>query len=328
MERKKAGLQCAAAGIGLLVLIFDGARALEGAQTGIQLCITTVIPSLFPFFVLSILFTSSLDNFCNPKLQILSKYMGIPPAAASILFPAVLGGYPVGAKAVGDLYRNHRITKAEAEHLLSFCSNAGPSFIFGMVSGFFPERKTIWVLWFIHIFSVFLTALSIPVEKEKTEDSFSPESTDGQAIIWSAAKAMCLVCCWVILFRMVITFLNAWLLWILPVWLQVLLKGFLELTNGCCDLLLISDIHLRFVLCSCMLSFGGVCVLLQTVGVTKGLGLSGYLKGKCLQTAFSFLLSCALVWQYGFFLLTAIPIFLILLRKTQNRYRNPRMIPV
>ena len=328
MERKKAGLQWAAAGIGLLVLIFDGARALEGAQTGIQLCITTVIPSLFPFFVLSILFTSSLENYYSPKILVLSKFLGIPPAASSILVPAVLGGYPVGAKAVGDLYRNHRITKAEAEHLLAFCSNAGPSFLFGMVSGFFPEKRTIWTLWFIHIFSAFLTALSIPAENPKKEDSFSLGSKDNQAIIWSAAKAMCLVCCWVVLFRMVIAFLNAWLLWLLPVWLQVLLRGFLELTNGCCDLLLVSDIHLRFVLCSCMLSFGGVCVLLQTVGVTKGLSLAGYLKGKCLQTAFSFLLSCALVWQYGFFLLTAIPIFLILLRNTQNRCRNPRMIPV
>ena len=54
MERKKTGLQGAMAGVGLLILILDSSLALEGARTGMDLCIRTVIPSLFPFFVLSV----------------------------------------------------------------------------------------------------------------------------------------------------------------------------------------------------------------------------------------------------------------------------------
>ena len=38
------------------------------------------------------------------------------------------------------------LQKHQAERLLSFCSNAGPAFLFGMLSGFFPEKKTLWML--------------------------------------------------------------------------------------------------------------------------------------------------------------------------------------
>ena len=47
-------LPCAA----MLALILDSKTALLGAQSGLDLCVRTVIPSLFPFFVISILLTA------------------------------------------------------------------------------------------------------------------------------------------------------------------------------------------------------------------------------------------------------------------------------
>ena len=45
---------------GILLLILDGKTAISGASEGLQLCIRSVIPSLFPFFVLSNLLTGTL----------------------------------------------------------------------------------------------------------------------------------------------------------------------------------------------------------------------------------------------------------------------------
>ena len=45
---------------GISILILDSRTALIGAQEGIVLCLQTVIPSLFPFFMLSNLLTGSL----------------------------------------------------------------------------------------------------------------------------------------------------------------------------------------------------------------------------------------------------------------------------
>ena len=183
-------------------------------------------------------------------------------------------------------------------------------------------------MWFIHLCSAAMTALVIPEELSHQSAISSFPQKHKTEIILSAAKAMCLVCCWVVLFRILISFLKAWFLWILPVWMQVLLMGVLELVNGCCALMLITDTRLRFVLCSCMLAFGGVCVLLQTISVTEGLSVQGYVKGKIMQTLFSLLLSCTAILQRGFFLAGVIPVLIMILRKKQNRYRNPKIIPV
>ena len=122
------------------------------------------------------------------------------------------------------------------------------------------------------------------------------------------------VCCWVILFRILVTFLQQWFLWQLPPWLAVFVTGMLELTNGCCELMQIENIGVRFVICSCMLAFGGFCVLLQTASVTKGLSLRYYVLGKGMQTIFSLLLSCAVIWKYGWALTAVVPL-LCFLRK-------------
>ena len=316
------------AGIGLLILIFDSRLALEGAGTGIDLCIKTVIPSLFPFFVLSMILTKGLGDCIPDPLQKLGLMLGIPASGISVLIPAFLGGYPVGANCIGDLYRNNHISKEDAQRMLAFCSNAGPSFLFGMVSGFFPEQKTVWLLWMIHICSAVLTASAIPFEKSR-DTVQNPSQTSRHAdTILPAARAMALVCCWVVLFRVLIAFLDAWFFRRLPVWLQVLLMGALELTNGCCALPMIADANLRFLLCSCMLSFGGICVLFQTASVTKGLSLACYIKGKLMQTLFSFLLSCAIVLDRGWYFAIFLPLCVILFRKAQNRYGNPGILPV
>ena len=325
MERKQYPVQGILAAAGLLILILDSTLALEGARAGIDLCIRTVIPSLFPFFVLSMILTNTLTGWNCTAVRTAAKLLGIPGNAVSVLIPAVLGGYPVGAKCVADLFYRQMINRQEAERMLAFCSNAGPSFLFGMVSGFFPEQKMVWLLWAIHLFSAALTAAVIPAGIAQNHPQQQKPDHREHSVILPAARAMGLVCCWVILFRIIIYFLDAWFFWLLPIWLRVFLMGILELANGCCGLMLVTDVGLRFLLCSCMLAFGGICVLFQTVSVTKGLSVSSYLKGKLLQTLFSFLLSLCVAAERGTLMAAAIiPVLMILLKKTKNKYGNPR----
>lgn len=328
MEQNRKALKSIMAALGLLTLIFNSNLALKGAGSGIKLCVDTLIPSLFPFFVLSMVLTNSLDTDNVKMIDRIGKYFGISTAASSVLIPAVLGGYPVGAKCIGDLYYRKLISREEAERLLSFCNNAGPSFLFGMVSRFFPERETIWLIWLVHLFSAAITAMVVPAEGSELSVISSFPKNQKTEVILSAARAMCLTCCWVVMFRIFITILQEWFLWMMPVWIQVLLIGVLELANGCCSLMLITDAGLRFILCSCMLAFGGICVLFQTISVTEGLSVRSYLKGKVIQTIFSLLLSCVILTKNGVFWACVIPAFVMIIRKIQNKYRNPKLIPV
>lgn len=317
MDHNRKGVQGAIAAIGMMLLIFNSKLAAEGAQAGIELCIKTVIPSLFPFFLLSIILTNALDIPDSYLMRAVTTKLGIPRAAAPIVIPAVLGGYPVGAKCIYDLFKRKQISAKEAERLLAFCSNAGPSFLFGMVAVFFSQKRTVWFLWAIHILSAALTAAIIP--KTNNENSFSvPQKIENKKdAVSAAAAAMVSVCCWVILFRVILIFLDQWFFCFFPAWLKVLIVGMLELTNGCCLLSLISDAKLRFILCGCMLSFGGMCVLFQTKSVIHELPISSYVTGKLIQTVFSFLLSCAVVSDIGYLFASIAVVLYIILRKNK-----------
>ena len=69
------------------------------------------------------------------------------------------------------------------------------------------------------------------------------------------------------------------------------LSGLLELTNGCILLNSVPEESTRFLLCTAFLSFGGVCVLMQTVSVVKELGIRFYLMGKIFQCVISVLIA-------------------------------------
>lgn len=310
---------------GIFMLIIDGQTALIGASEGIELCIKTVIPSLFPFFVLSSLLTSSLMGTSIGLMMPFFHCLGVPSGAESLVVTAFLGGYPVGAQSVASAYRAGVLSKNTAQRMLAFCNNAGPSFLFGMIGSVFPNRWMVWVLWGIHILGAILAALIIP-----NEDTAPTKPVKGQILSISAAivasiRVMAVVCAWIVLFRIVIAFLNRWFLWLLPQPMQVCIMGILELANGCCALEQITDVNLRFVICSGMLAFGGICVTMQTVSVTGGLSLKQYFLGKAIQTAFSIFAAasvCMIPSKYAI-----VPVMLILTALFLLQISKKRCIP-
>lgn len=278
-------------GLAMTVLILDAKTALTGAQSGLELCIRMVIPSLFPFIFLSILVTGSLMGQCIPLLQPLGRLCRIPSGTEGLLAVGLVGGYPVGAQAVTQAYREGSLSREDAHRLLGFCSNAGPSFIFGMLGGIFSDPLPLWILWGIHILSAVLTGILLPGGSESQVRLSESASPALPGALERSLKVMGSICGWVILFRVLLSFLQRWFLWALPQEAGILLSGLLELTNGCCRLQLVDTEGLRFLLSSVLLGFGGICVGLQTVSVTKGLGTGLYFPGKILQCALSFLLA-------------------------------------
>ena len=294
----------------MLLLIFDSKTALIGAQDGIMLCLRSVIPSLFPFLFLSIILTDSLSSGNISLPRPIRQFFGIPQGCESLLLASYLGGYPVGAKCAADLYRNKKISKSTAEHILCFCSNAGPAFLFGVVSSCFSHPFTPWLLWIIHILGSILSAFLIHFTQTGADLPFDEKSRIDIAEknhLKSSILAMSSICGWVILFRVLLSFLKKWILWLFPLPLQTLLCGILELTNGCLELSTISDPKHRFLIATVLLAFGGVCVAMQTVSVTSGLSLKFYFLGKGIQAlsslCFAYIILYNNIVPFGVFLL-------------------------
>lgn len=291
MKLQKNAAATILASLCMLMLILDSKTALDGAVQGVELCIRTVIPSLFPFFVLSIWLTSSVAGSTIPPLRPLGKLCGIPNGAESLLVIGLLGGYPVGAKNIRNAYDEGLITRQEAQRMLGFCNNAGPAFIFGIAGGLFSSAWIAWILWGIHIVSALLVGAALP---QKTNRSINAEPGRHLSLphcLNRSVTVMGEVCGWIILFRIFLAFSERWFLWLLPDTLRAAAHGVLELVNGCHFLYCIPSEGVRFVLCSAMLAFGGLCVAMQTTTVAGPLGTGWYFPGKVLQCVISILLA-------------------------------------
>ena len=283
-----------AASFGMLVLILDGKTALSGAAEGVRLCLHVLIPSLFPYFVLSILLTGALTGQAVPILRPAAKICGIPKGAESLLAIGMLGGYPVGAQNTALMHEQGRLSEKDAARMIAFCNNAGPAFIFGILGPMFSNAATPWLLWAIHIISAIAVGILLPGKTESAPLQVQKKPlhlTDAMVI---SLRAIATVCGWVILMRMVLEFMDVWFLWFFPQPVQISLCGILELSNGCIRLANVQDEGLRFLIAAALLSLGGVCVTLQTVSVTAGISKRFYFPGKLLQCCISIILTAAL----------------------------------
>lgn len=256
--------------LGMLVLILDGKTAMEGATEGISICVRTLIPSLFPFFFLSAMLTGSMPG--------------------GLLLSGILGGYPVGAGNVAAAYRTGQLSRRDAQRMAVLCNCAGPSFIFGVIVPVLGDIRLgfrVWVAYLLSIFAlwiIFPKASHVPVRSTPVKP---------QQALWTSLRAMAGVCGWVILFRVMLSILDRWALWLFPEWVRIALYGILELSNGCLALQNM-DSALAPVLASGFIAFGGICVFLQTASVTDGISLKYYFPGKLFQCSLSMLASSLL----------------------------------
>ncbi len=320
---KRRWFSALAAAAGIFVLIMDSRTALAGASQGLGLCLKTIIPSLFPFLFLSGTFSHACGRG-GRAARWLGKPFGIPANMTSILVPALLGGYPVGAQCVYEAYRAGAVDKIHAQRMLAYCSNVGPAFLFGILPAAFPNRSTLWLLWGIQLLSVWAPSFvfSCSAAQFRTGETL-PASFGMEQAVWAMLK----ICGWVILFRVLIAFLCRWILWAVSSQIQIAVIGLLELSNGCCMLSQIPAEGTRFLICSVMLSFGGLCVAYQTASVCPGLNLRGYLLGKTLQAVTSGILAAAVYFR----LWPLLPLWLVALfgmRFAEKRSRNPLPVGV
>ena len=97
--------------IAMLLVILNAGTIAASVQAGIDLCLRCIIPSLFPFFILSgfinICYLGQSIAFLRP----LRRLCKIPCGLESILLIGLLSGYPIGAQLITEGYLQGSITK-------------------------------------------------------------------------------------------------------------------------------------------------------------------------------------------------------------------------
>ncbi len=289
--------------LSVVVLIFDAKTALQGATEGVELCLKTVIPSLFPFFFLTSWLCKQLTGRNFKVLRPLGRICRISKGKEPLLLMGWLGGYPIGAVSIADAYKNGAVSKNEANRMLGFCNNPGPAFLFGISASIWDSPLIPLSVYIMVILSSVLTGFILP---GGSDESRSVTNHASSSPLTHTLHASANVCGWVILFRILLTFMNHWFLWLLPEEMGIVISGMTELTNGCIALKYIQNPLVQYILFTFFLTFGGLCVGMQTLSATKELNIQYFVVGKGIQT----LLALALSLAVGVFLFPGnIPIF-------------------
>lgn len=282
----------------MLSVILRPQGPMGGAYSSVELCLKSVIPSLFPIFVLNKMLMSSgaATSFFTRFGKPFAKSFNLPPSAGAAIMLGFLSGYPTGAKIAEELYEKELISENELRRLTAFCNNAGPIFITGSVGeGLLKCPKAGIFLLVVHALSAISVGLIFRINSKKCRAKiYRPQTKSYSAAklftdsVSASAADISVICGYIIFFGMLMSYVNP---------STALGKGifiFSEMTNACRTLSEASISQpLRLQLISLALGWGGMCVHAQSFAVIKH--KKTYLAGKLLQGMLAFLISKALL---------------------------------
>ena len=160
--------------ITIYLVIFSKSN-LTAAKNGLTLWATCVVPSLFPFFVITNLLSHTKVVSFTGKL--LDKFMrplfNVPGIGGFVFVMGLISGYPVGAKVVSDFRQEGLVTKDEGERMLAFTNNSGPLFIISSVGiSIFGDTTTGLLLLCTHVLACITVGIILGKFSKKSDEEF------------------------------------------------------------------------------------------------------------------------------------------------------------
>lgn len=296
----------------MILIILSPARYAKACADGIALWAKAVLPTLFPFLILTAILTKlgAAETLTRRAAPLSGKHR-IPPATAYCFFMSILSGYPVGSRIVADLAKNGEIGEKEAARIGAVCSTSGPMFLIGSVGGtMFGDAKAGAILFASHLLGVLLVCLAfLPFLKplpasphcqtDKTADNLLSDSVHGAVV-----SILCVggfIAAFYVLFlalsdmRLLTPVSNFLSLFFPEQVAEGICAGLLEATQGCARLASTQSIFALPAAAFCT-TFGGASILAQQLSFLQGAGVKTFpfIGIKALQGIASFLLCLGL----------------------------------
>ncbi|MBQ7346952.1 MAG: hypothetical protein IJW55_03270 [Clostridia bacterium] len=297
----------------LFLILRNSDIAIEYMSRGLLLCARTVIPSLFPFMVLSELIVSGgIGNALLKKLAApLRRLFGLPDAGCCAVVLGMLCGFPVGAKCAILAYEQGNLTKEETERVLTFSNNPSSAFLISAVGVSLWGNRRFGIALYATVLTVSVLTGILTNLLRKKSDSESLLTTEGfpakppltgpklfTEAVKSATGSILLVCAYVIFFSALVGTLNLVLgSFDLPQNLSALLFCLFELSSGVSQASALGNTTIAAWLCAFAAGWSGLSVHCQVLSVCDGKELSfrSYFIAKVFQG-----IACALL--FGIFI--------------------------
>ena len=260
-------------------------------REALMICGNTIIPSLFPFTVLTGIITSYSQKgggkgFFSP----VARLFGISTVSLSALVFGMLCGFPIGGKIAIDLYKKELISKEEAERLIAFTGNTGPAFAIGAVGNVILGSTAIGALIYFSQIVVSITAgiiLGLGKSPEQKRSFSNHGNPDIAKSISDASLSVLSVCGFVIFFYFTVQSIGA----IVPSRTVKLVSAvLLEVSCGATEAAKLSY-PVSAAAAAFSVGWAGMSVHMQLLSFSSGTGLKmgKYFTVKLLSGLFNFL---------------------------------------
>lgn len=300
-----------------LLLFFSLALMLRRADVaascmreGLSLCARAVVPSLFPFMVLSeLLVTSGAGEWLSiPFERPLRKLLGVSRAGCCAVVLGLICGFPVGARCAILAHEKGTLDRAECERILGCASIPSPAFLIGTIgTALWKDARFGMFLYITAIVSALLGGFLLYVmqKREKNENfkkNASPpakihfEADMFPAAIKNATRNTLLICAYVVFFctlsgaiELVIDRFGA------NDTTHAILSLLLELSGGVNAASILANQRLATILTGIAVGWSGISIHCQMLSLCDGHNLSirPYLAAKMMQAIF-----CALILSF------------------------------
>ena len=323
----------------LSILIFSNSN-LTAVKSGINLWATSVVPSLFPFFVATelLMHTNIVYHIGNLLNRFMKPLFNIRGEGAFAFIMGIISGYPMGAKIATNFRKEQICTKEECERLLSFTNNSGPLFIIGSVGILLYRNTMIGLLLFItHLLASLSVGIIFRFWKKNKQTDLSSSSSKAYTMnktlasfsnlgeilsesIISSIKSILVIGGFVVIFSSIISILKSSgithvigivatpffdFIHISPSFIEPLFTGFFEITNGISTISNIAckKLSINILITAFLLGFGGISVLLQVLSITSksDLSIKPYIFGKLLHGIIAVLYTYLFMSIFPFF---------------------------
>lgn len=274
---------------------------------GIALWAECVLPSLFPFMVITLMLVKSgAAQAASKPFARAAGALKLPPEAAAVFLMSVCSGYPAGSRIVCEYYEGGALNACDAKKLSALCSTSGPLFIIGSVGyKMFADKHVGTAIYVAHVAAVLLLgAVYCLITKRDPAPRGQLRKNGGNLLYDSfySAVVSVIVAGGFICFFYTLSAVIADVGVLYPIELalsgvlgdcaaRAVCSGLCEATGGCAALAASSS-PLAVPLAGFLITFGGVSILAQQLCYLKkcGVKVGEFTAVKFLQGVLCFLL--------------------------------------
>lgn len=292
--------------ITLILIILNKNLISKTIITSFDIWFNTLVPSMFPMFILSdILINYNFTEYIPPKIiNTLSKILGISNNAVLIILLSIISGFPTNAINISNALDNNIITKEEAEHILLFNHFANPLFILQTVGIFYLNNNKYGIIILLsHILSNIIIAILFKHKNHYPSNNYISKNNKSQNFIIvltngvkKTINSLLMISGTITLFLILSTLITNTLN--LNNYLSILIQGILEMTMSIANLSILNINPLTKVMLSTMIiSFGGLSIHLQVItSLDNKIKYKNYFIGRIYQVIISSILTIILFY--------------------------------